>query len=152
MANTELSQLQIRAVFRQLGYPQVPADEVVISADHCLKLWVFMLLNRLKFLASEQRTVLFEELVGGITGLVDQIQARDTPAQITPMVVIADSRYAAWHGVTGWLDLQDGSTVPKPRQTPLEIVSYNLAVLFNRNQAACEELQRAKTNATANRS
>lgn len=111
--------------------------------DGCFKLWIFLLINRLKFLAPEQRTVLSEELVGGVTGLAEKIQARDQSAA-TPMVVIADSRYATWHDHTGWLNLVTGQTVKHPRDIPLETIAYNLAVLFQRNYAACEERQRSE--------
>lgn len=124
-----------------MGFVAVPDAETQLSADHCLKFWSVMLIDRLKYLAPEQRALLAEEVVRGITGLDELIQAGGTQ---TPMVVIADSRYATWHNRVGWLDLTNGDTIAAPRNPPLETVAYNLAVLFHRNRTACDELMRRK--------
>ena len=133
----ELSPLQMRAAFRHIGYSTPPTPETWLSADTCMRFWAAMLIDKLKFLAPEQRAILAEEVVTGIAGLGDTIQAGDS---ITPMVVIADGRYATWHNRTGWLDLMTGNTVQAPRVRPLETTAFNLAEMFHRNQAACEEI------------
>lgn len=138
---TELTPLQLRSVFRSLGFDKVPPDETVLNADHCLQFWVYLLITKLKFLAPEQRTLLFEEMSTGLPGLAGKITAGETN---TPMVVIADSRYATWHERNGWLDMSNGESVKAPRHPALETVAFNLAVLFSRNQLACEELNRRK--------
>ncbi len=145
-AGIELSTLQMRAAFRRIGYVAIPSANEVIPADHCLKFWAVMLIDKLKFLAPEQRALLADEIVAGVTGLGDLIQAGTTQ---TPMVVIADSRYATWHNRVGWLDLTNGETLAAPLTPPLETVGYNLAVLFHRNRTACEELTRRKVTKDA---
>lgn len=144
---TDLSPLQLRAAFRQICGSAGPTGDKLLPTDHIMKLWVFMLINRLKFLASEQRTLMTEELIASITGLTVDIEKH---VASTPMVVIADSRYATWYNRKGWLDLTDGSTVEKPEKAPLETIAFNLAVLFHRNKAACEELTRRKVTKDAN--
>lgn len=99
-----------------------------------------MLLGRLKFLDMDQRSVLFEELVKQIDEPL--IEGITTGTIQTPMVVIADARYATWHNHTGWLDLSNGEHVTSPRTPPLETLAYSLAVLFLRNRATCETIKR----------
>lgn len=101
-----------------------------------------MLIERLRFLAPEQRSLLWDELTPYITPeLVNEIK---TGVNQSPMVVIADSRYATWHTKIGWLDMTNGETVEGPRVRPLETLAYNLATLFMRNGATCEALERRK--------
>lgn len=138
---TELTPLQLRAAFRAIGFEPVPPGDTVLTDDQCLVFWVFLLLTKLKFLDPEQRTVLFEEMVGSLDDLAKDIIAGRV---ITPMVVIADSRYATWHNRNGWLDLINGESVTAPQHPALETVAFNLAVLFLRNRRACEELNRRK--------
>jgi len=135
---TQLSALQLRAAFRQLGREGTPPADTVLTADHCLGLWVFMLIHKLQFLAPEQKNLLYELVVGQLTGLGKAAQARTLQP---PMLVIADCRYAAFHNVTGWLDLVSGDTVEKPENYPLETLAYNLAILFQRNHHACSRLE-----------
>lgn len=138
---TELTPLQLRAAFRAIGFAKVPTPETELTPDQCLLLWTYMLLGRLKFLDPEQRGVLFEEMVGNLEDLATKLTAAEVN---TPMVVIADSRYATWHDRVGWLDLSNGESVTAPQHPALETVAYNLGVLFARNTAACEELSRRK--------
>ncbi len=141
-ASTELTPLQIRAAFRHIGC-QSPLPETELSADACLQFWVLMLIERFKFLAPEQRTLLAEEIVGNLAGLVTAIQSGTVTS---PMVVIADARYATWHGYKGWLDLTDARQLATPEKPPLETTAYNLAVLFHRNRAACDLVKRKRTD------
>ncbi len=145
ISGRELSLLQLRSIFRKLGHAAMPDAECELPKHHCLALWTVMLIDRLKFLAPDQRVLLCDELLPDITkALVDDIE-RDLLQ--TPMVVIADGRYATWENRQGWLDLSNGATVASPRVPPLETMAYNLAVLYNRNRAACEILQhKATTN------
>ena len=135
---SELTPLQLRSVFRQLGWEGTPPADTVLSPDQCLAVWVFMLINKLRFLAPEQKSLLYETVVEHFTGLGETIQSR---AAQTPMLVIADSRYAACHNMTGWLDLFSGEILPTPKNPPLETIAYNLAVLFDRNQNDCARLK-----------
>lgn len=148
--NTALNPLQQRAAFRQLGYTPVPPPETEISSDDCLRLWLIILLGELKFLAPEQKIIIFdsitESLEGVGTALWDSIQRR-VPATITPMVVAGDARYITWSGHTGWLDLVSGDVVKEPKVPVLETSGYNLAVLFGRNALACQLLQRRMDHA-----
>ena len=137
---SELSPLQLRSVFRTLGYANPPSESFELPSHHCLAIWAVMLLGRLKFLDTEQRTVLLEGLIEQIDeGLVTGIESGKIQ---TPMVVIADARYATWHNRKGWLDLSNGESVGSPNTPPLETLAYNLAVLFLRNRAACETIRR----------
>lgn len=135
----ELSPLQQRTAFRRLGYDGVPAPDVEIPADNCLKLWVIMLLGRLQFLSPEQRDLLIEEMMPQLDGLGEAMLAGTSTG--TPMLVIGDGQYAAWHGKTGLLDMSNGVTLQSPPRDILESVAYNLAVLFARNRVACREIQ-----------
>ena len=144
VSGMELSPLQLRAIFRAAGHTSVPPDTQMLSAGECLQVWAAMLVTRLKFLDHAQQALLTEELAAGIVLLGDLIVREDFTQ--TPMVVIADSRYATWHHRTGWLDLVNGETVPAPPYPPLETVGYNLAVLFRRNLAACRKVS---TNGSA---
>lgn len=147
---SELSPLQLRSVFRTLGYSTPPADSFELPAHHCLAIWAVMLLGRLKFLDMDQRNLLYEELLTQIdAALVAGILSGKIQ---TPMVVIADGRYATWHNRTGWLDLSNGETSVSPKTPPLETLAYNLAVLFLRNRAACETIKRkvAQDGSTSN--
>ena len=140
----ELTPLQQRTAFRSLGYDGVPADDTEIPPDDCLKLWVFMLIGRLGFLEPEQRTLLFEEIMPQLSELGSELLSESTLARLsrgtTPMVVIADTRYATWQDRTGWLDLSNGQNLEAPLHEPLETVAFNLAVLFRRNRAACTRI------------
>ena len=136
---TELSQLQLRAVFRLLGYLQIPPPATDLSAIECWRLWICMLINRLKFLAPEQRSVLMEIVLSTLPEL-----SLEAVAGQTPVVVIADSRYATWHGYTGWFDLQTGEDISAIPGHPLETIAYSLIALFHRNHLACAELKRRK--------
>lgn len=134
-----LSPLQQRTAFRRLGYDGVPAPNVNIPANHCLQLWVIMLLGRLQFLSPEQRDLLIEEMT---PQLYDLGETMLTGANVgTPMLVIGDGQYATWHGKVGMLDMSTGRTIDKPPRDILESVAYNLAVLFARNRVACREIQ-----------
>jgi|GEM_PF-4885039 len=137
----ELSPLQKRTAFRSLGYDGTPSGDTEIPPDDCLKLWVFMLIGRLGFLEPEQRTLLFEEIAPYLEGLGNDLQAITTA---TPMVVIADTRYATWQDRAGWLDLSNGKNLEAPLHEPLETVAFNLAVLFRRNRAGCTRIAEAK--------
>lgn len=130
--------LQLRAFFRQIGYSNVPSAETELTADSCFKFWTYLLLQRFKFLSAEQRRLLFEELEPVLPAIREQLST--TP---TPMVVIADSRYATWHGNVGWLDLYDGSKIAKPQYRPLETVAYDFSTLWERNQIACNAICRS---------
>lgn len=143
-AYTAMTPLQLRAAFRQIGLPQTPEPTYDMSADECFKFWIILLINRLKFLDSEQRNVLIEALCQAATGWTAQVMDLDHP--LTPMVVLADSRYATWHDHTGWLDLKTGQLVKSPRVPPLETIGYNLAVLFNRNLDECKEIQQRRAS------
>lgn len=137
---SELSPLQLRSVFRTLGYQSPPTESFELPAHHCLAIWAVMLLGRLKFLDMDQRNLLFEELFKQID---EELTTGITTGAIqTPMVVIADGRYATWHNRAGWLDLSNGETLTSPNTPPLETLAYNLAVLFLRNRAACETIKR----------
>ncbi len=143
----DLTPLQIRAAFRQIGYSQVPTGDMQMPPVGCLKLWVFTLISRLKFLDPEQRTLLAEEMIPELSDLANRVLANEVQ---TPMVVIADSRYATWHPHTGWLDMANGSSVTAPGHPALETVAFNLAVLFWRNHAACTEIIRRKAHRDGN--
>ena len=140
---TNLTPLQQRNAFRSLGYPDVPDGDAILSADVCFKFWVIMLLGELKFLAPEQRSMLFDELSGDLEGHGEQLhqaimQESEAP---TPMLAFADGKFATWHNRKGWLDLKTGHTI-KDVTPPLETVAYNLAVLFGRNSLTCQKIQR----------
>lgn len=147
--DSALTPLQLRAAFRHIGYAKTPADDEVLSADHCLKLWIFMLIDRMKHLHQDERNLLAEEIVASTHGLADKIISGEAK---TPMVVIADSRYATWHDRTGWLDLHTGDTVAAPAWAALETAAYNLAVLFYRNQNVCEKIASKKAQQHASTS
>ena len=125
--------LQLRAIFRRLGYAAMPSAEASLSTNECFCFWLALLIDRLRFLTADQRSLLADEMIPAFKTIGDEILA-DTVK--SPMVVIADSRYAVWHGRTGWLDLITGDTV-QYSQAPLESLAYNLKVLFRRNHAAC---------------
>ena len=137
--NTTLTALQLRAVFRAMGYVSPPTDDATLSAADCLKIWVFMLLGRLNFLAPEQRNLLFEEMLPALNALGNKIT--ENPVS-TPMLVIGDGRYATWYTHTGWLDLLTGDVVKTPASPILETVAYNLCVLFRRNLTTCRGITR----------
>jgi hypothetical protein len=137
--NTTLTALQVRAVFRAVGYTSPPTDDVTLSETECLQIWVFMLLGRLNFLAPEQRNLLFEEMLPALAALGPKIT--DSPAS-TPVLVVGDGRYATWYTHTGWLDLLTGDVVKTPLSPILETVAYNLCVLFRRNLTTCREIAR----------
>lgn len=139
LTGNTLSPLQQRTAFRRLGYDGVPAPDTDIPADHCLQLWITMLLGRLSFLSPEQRDLLTEEMTPQLNGLGEAMM---TGTDIgTPTLVIGDGRYATWHGKVGLLDLETGKTIERPPRDILESVAYNLAVLFARNRVACREIQ-----------
>jgi len=60
LQKTSLSPLQRRMAFTALGHTSVPENDATLTADDCLRFWVIMLLSRLEFLATEQRTVIFD--------------------------------------------------------------------------------------------
>ena len=146
--HTGLSPLQLRAAFRGLSFLCTPKQDYVLSDMECLGLWIFMLIQRFRFLTPEQQNLLFEQIVNYLPEINTAIAASAT--QI-PMVVIADSRYATWHGMVGWLDLSDGNVLAN---TPsiLETMAYNLTVLSLRNYASCQKIsmQEAPRNAPHN--
>lgn len=137
----EFSQLQLRAIFRSIGYQAPPASDTLLPELHCLQIWTAMLISRLKFLDAEQRTLLVDELLPAIKGWLDA----ETDPKLQ-LVVIADSRYATWYNRTGWLDLTTGATVTSPQHAPLETLAYNLDVLFRRNHAACTMITERETH------
>jgi len=141
-----LTPLQQRTAFRQLGFPKVPDEEDEIQPDDCLRLWVFMLLGRLQFMSPEQRTLVFEEIGPDLSekgvALWDAMHQPMEAGEIeTPMLAVADGRFVTWSGKVGWLDLTTGETVRDIEHQPLETVGYNLAVLFGRNAAKCQQIK-----------
>ncbi len=148
--DTVLNPLQQRAAFRQLGYTTVPQPETEIPADDCLRLWLIMMLGELKFLAPEQRTIIFDSVTKSLEGTGEALwnsMQRQASATITPMVVVGDGQYITWSGHIGWLDLVSGDVISEPQVPVLETVGYNLAVLFGRNALACQQLQRKMDHA-----
>ena len=135
--DTDLTPLQIRSMFRRLGYEKQPASDHMMDRSECLKVWVFMLVQRLKILDNEQRDYLFDTLLPDLDRLATILE----PGQPgVPILMLADGRYATWTYHEGWLDLLDGNLVEQPAQPAMETLGYNLAVLFDRNKRACAEL------------
>jgi hypothetical protein len=144
IGDTDLKPLQIRALFRRLGFDQKYAPESHLMAGDCMRVWCYLLLQRLKFLEPEQRDFLFDSMMPMTGQFTDMAQNFMTTGRdhALPLLVIADGRYASWTLHTGWLDLVDGENLTQPRRPALETLGYNLAVMFQRNALACEELQR----------
>lgn len=134
--STKIQKLQLRRIFRQMGFDGLPDGPTLVSDEQCLLFWVHLLVDRLKFLEVAQRELLCEELSSGVVDLTTQIRK-----ELSPMLVIADGQYATWTGKTGWLDLGTGNDVPRPLSPPLETVGYNLTTLFRRNQEICQRLK-----------
>jgi hypothetical protein len=123
-----LTPLQIRACFKQMGYETQPAPDDKLNIVECWKFWIFLLINKLKFLDPEQKMLLFLEVSHN---LVEE----------SPLLVIADSRFASWTGRTGWLDLSNGESVEVPKHKPLETLGYDLTVLRARNVSLCTRIR-----------
>lgn len=126
------SPLQWKLACRGLSRP--PEENGDLTLDDCFLLWVFLLLQRLKFLTAEQRLLLYEQLAETIREQPDSFPPQ---TKADALLVVGDGRYATWTGLTGWLDLHTGEqrqNVPAP---VLESVAYNLATLFSRNVQAC---------------
>ena len=90
------------------------------------------MIDKLKFLDPEQKSLLFEEL----SDALDKIASSNAQ----PLLVIADSRYATWPGRNGWLDLSDGQS-KDPATPPLETLGYDLTVLRERNKLMCRKIK-----------
>jgi hypothetical protein len=131
----KLSKLQIRAVFGLIQKPQ-PADEDIISRRDLRHLLLADLLENIKFLRPEQRTVILD----GVWATT--AEHADIPVCcVGDQIVFADSRYCTWSGNTGWLDLLEGENTAELPCPPLETIAYNLI-----------ELERQAKNAIENRS
>ena len=116
------------------GLQNDPETSNELPPTDCLVLWIFLLLQRLKFLTAEQRMLLYEQLAETVHRQPDSFPPA---AREQALLVIGDGRYATWTCLTGWLDLQTGdrcSAVPAP---VLESVAYNLTTLYSRNFHAC---------------
>ena len=146
-ANTDLTPLQLRTAFKKMGVANgTPLPDCILSPDECLQFWVFMLVNRWRFLEPEQKAVLFEEMLPHLTGLGQKLADRECDKDC-PMVVLVDGRYATWCDYQGWLDLQTGQQIEHPASSMLESLAFHLRTLFDRNRAACEAIARSQNNA-----
>lgn len=122
----EFSPIQQSFVCRQLGYTSLE-DNTEILPEHCFDYWLYGLLSTIQFLTSEQRQLLFTELLAaGIHSVED------------PMIVFADRKYVIWRNHHKWLNLTDGTFVPKPAVTPLETIAYNLTAMVRRQTHIAE--------------
>jgi len=140
---TRLSKLRLRAFFSAIGHDKVPDEDVVIGLHDCFLFWAYTLLNRLKFLTSDQTHLLFEEMLPQLkeVDLATDLETSDR----TWLLVVADGRYATWENHTGWLDLEIGETVSLVEFKPLEAVSFSLCEMYRRNLAAVEQLATSET-------
>ena len=130
--NTGLTPLQLRACFRQIGFSKQPTSTEELNSLVCWQFWIFLLIDKLKFLDPEQKSLLFEEL----SDALDKMAVSNAQ----PMLVIADSRYATWPGRNGWLDLSNGQS-KDPTTPPLETLGYDLTVLRERNKLMCRRIK-----------
>lgn len=138
LRNSELSQLQIRRVFRQISYAEVPAGNECLHANECLMFWVIVLVWRLKFLSPDQQQYLLDAMLEQLGDVGAELELNPRPHH-PPMLLIGDGRFATWHRHTGYLDLQSGESIESPPQPILESTAYNLAVLYSRNKAICQK-------------
>jgi hypothetical protein len=141
----ELPELRIRGIFRRLGFANTPPSTMTIGPGPCLGFWIALLLERLAFLSSEQRSLILEEMAVDITKwhiLTTNKESR--------LLIMADAQYVTWHGRSGFLRLSDGVWIEKTDRPPLETIGYNLAVLFGRNYEQCKLIEARESRDAAN--
>lgn len=119
----KLSKLQLRSVAASLNYNGAPADwfrddtqplppdvfSAILLAD--------LLERKCVFLNAEQRRLILDEQL-------------EYPAP--SMIAFADGAYCVWDGLTGYLDLETGDTVPELPVKAVETIGYNLVALRER--------------------
>lgn len=137
-----LSKLQIKAVFAGLGL-SVPPEDKALTPHEFHQLVLADLLENLKFLKPEARTIILNSVWETKTnGPADPDAA---PCCVGDQVFFADSQYCTWLGYTGWLDLSTGDTISILPHAPVETIAYNLVEL--RRQATVAIENRSKSNA-----
>lgn len=135
-AAANLSVLQLRAAFRELGFPDgLPAATVELGPEACLGFRIYQLLQRLPELAVEQKMLLFGEVAKDLPVVANCLQ-QGKPA----LLVIADGRWALWTTRRGWLELDTGNTCTD-NVSAFVTVAYNLQRLYEESPDA--EIPRA---------
>lgn len=128
----KLSKLQIRTVFTGSLQKPTPAEGERLADEDLHALLVADLLNRLTFLSHEQKLLIVGEL-------------RDVfaaPETALTQLAFADGNYCFWTGRTSFLDLSTGDTVQALPMPPVETISYNLTVLYQRARQQVEKRSR----------
>ena len=126
MRVVKLSKLQIRSLFLSVLKCGPPPGDMPLSETYVFYLLLADMLENLQFLSSEQRLLIGELLRQtrnelGMSG-----------APCGDQLAFADGRYATWSGLTGWIVLESGDSIPQLPRPPLETIAYNLAELHRR--------------------
>jgi hypothetical protein len=119
-----LSKLQVRNIFTHILREECPDTEHEIHVRAQWFLFVADLLQRVKFLTSEQQML--------VLGKIDADYTDSSPVDLMPHLVFADGQYCTWDGHTGWLQLETGENTDELPQHPLETIGYNLFELRRR--------------------
>lgn len=100
------------------------------------------LLERLKFLKPEQRTLILSTVSGGVNPInfppVSAVKSTQPPLVL---LSFADGTFCSWSGRKCWLDLTTGETAEKLPDQPFESIAYNLSRLVRDLVAKLEQVQ-----------
>lgn len=139
MAVASMPSLYERQIFKYLGAESSDKWDGTFNLGECLKVWVYSLIRRVKYLSGDQQQLLFEEFAKVLPNGTDEHILQVDCAGI--VLIIGDSRYATWAGLTGYLDLETGQVVQKPQRDILESIGYNILVLLARNIVSHRRLE-----------
>lgn len=128
-----LSKLQVRNIFTYVLRQDCPAGGHELDPRSCWFLFVGDLLQRVKFLTSEQQILVLGKLAAQLAS-VDENDIENLMRQL----VFADGQYCTWDGHVGWLCLETGENTPYLPQPPLETIGYNLFELRHRCEKKIE--------------
>ena len=128
-ATVKLSKLQLKNIVKTGGYKQPTDDDASITPELLARVLTADMLERLAFLAPEQKTLILEESVNA------RMVGIDGMAQLA----FVDGRYCTWTGHTGFLDIESGETITELPVPPIETISYNLHELFRRGKHQIEK-------------
>lgn len=137
--------LEIRRLYRALSISGSPTKEdLELHAAACLGIWLARLLRQLKWLDSDQRYYLLEEMRPAITVAGEQLSREtvaDDPKRSQYQVIFMGARYVTWTGTGSMLDLRKGEYIGHLPYPEIESLAYNLTELFRREMARCFQLQ-----------
>ncbi len=122
--------------------PNIKLTPSEYSFGEALVFWVIDWLTRVKLLNAEQLQLVIQEFTAKITQFGNQLETQENQARFKsysglltlPMCKLGflDRKLMCMDGYDQFLDLETGDLVPATDNKPLEVIGYNLTVLFMR--------------------